>query len=171
VLREHKLALKKSKCSFGEESVAYLDHIISTVGVAMGPVKVVVVEAWSWPRSLQALCGFLGLTGHYHKFIASNGEVAAPLTTLLKCEAFKWSGTTEATFILLKHLMMTQLLQMPDFTKHFMVDCVTFGVSFGTVLHQGDGAIAFFSRPVAPHHQKLPTYEWELIGLVKVVHN
>jgi hypothetical protein len=37
------------------------------------------------------------------------------------------------------------------------------------VLHQSDGAIAYFSRPVAPHHQKLPAYECELIGLVKAV--
>jgi hypothetical protein len=37
---------------------------------------------------------------------------------------------------------------MSDFTKHFMVDCDASSVGFGVVLHQGDGAIAFFSR----HH-------------------
>jgi hypothetical protein len=37
------------------------------------------------------------------------------------------------------------------------------------VLHQGDTAIVYFSRSVAPHHQKLPAYERKLIGLVKVV--
>jgi hypothetical protein len=42
-------------------------------------------------------------------------------------------------------------------------------MGFGTVLHQGDGAVAYFSRPVAPHHQKLLAYERELIGLVKAV--
>lgn len=45
--------------------------------------------------------------------------------------------------------------------------CIGFG--FRTVLHQGDGFIAFFSRAVAPHHAKLPAYERELIGLVKAV--
>jgi hypothetical protein len=43
------------------------------------------------------------------------------------------------------------------------------GSGFGAVLHQGDGPITFFSRAVAPHHAKLPAYERELIGLVKVV--
>ena len=37
------------------------------------------------------------------------------------------------------------------------------------MLHQGDGAVAYFSRAVAAHHAKLPAYERELIGLVKAV--
>jgi hypothetical protein len=31
------------------------------------------------------------------------------------------------------------------------------------------GPIAFFSRAIAPHHDKLVAYERELIGLVKAV--
>lgn len=37
------------------------------------------------------------------------------------------------------------------------------------VLHQGTGAIAFFSRPFSPRHMKLAAYERELIGLVQAV--
>jgi hypothetical protein len=39
------------------------------------------------------------------------------------------------------------------------------------VLQQGTGPITFFSRTIAPHHAKLATYEWELIGLIKAVHH
>lgn len=46
VLREHELYLKRSKCVFGEETVAYLGHVISNGGVAMDPSKVEVVRAW-----------------------------------------------------------------------------------------------------------------------------
>jgi hypothetical protein len=92
--------------------------------------------------------------------------------TLLKREAFRWSEEANDAFQQLKQaLMIALLLQMPDFSKRFMVDCDAFGAGFGTVLHQGDGAIAFFSRAVAPHHQKLPTYECGLIGLIKAVRN
>jgi hypothetical protein len=38
-------------------------------------------------------------------------------------------------------------------------------------LHQGDGAIAFYSQAVTPHHQTLPTYKHKLIGLVNAVQN
>jgi hypothetical protein len=129
------------------------------------------VEAWLRPQSLRALRGFIGLTGYYRKFIAGYGVVAAPLIALLKKEAFRWSDAADAAFLQLKHSLMTApLLQMLDFSKRFM-DCDASGVGFGAVLHQGDGAIAFFSRAVAPHHQKLSAYERELIGLVKVVRN
>jgi len=169
-MRDHRLFAKRSKCSFGEPSVAYLGHIITAEGVTMDPDKVAAVEAWPQPRSVRALRGFLGLTGYYRKFIVGYGGVAAPLTALLKREAFTWTAEAEAAFLALKTVLITApLLQLPDFTKRFVVDCDASGAGFGAVLHQGDGAIAFFSRPVAPHHAKLPAYERELIGLVKAV--
>jgi hypothetical protein len=150
--------------------VAYLGHIITAEGVGMDADKVAAVEAWPKPHSVRALRGFLGLTGYYRKFIAGYGGVAAPLTALLKREAFTWTADAEEAFIALKKALITApLLQLPDFTKRFVVDCDASGAGFGAVLHQGDGAIAFFSRPVAPHHAKLPAYERELIGLVKAV--
>jgi fructose-1,6-bisphosphatase len=48
--------------------------------------------------------------------------------------------------------MMTPLLQLPNFGKHFIIDCHASGMGFGTVLHQGDGVIAYFSKSVALHH-------------------
>jgi hypothetical protein len=90
LLREQKLALKRTKCSFSETQVGYLGHIISDKGVAMDPAKIEAVESWPPPRSIRALKGFLGLTGYYRKFIAGYGTVAAPLTALLKREAFRW---------------------------------------------------------------------------------
>jgi hypothetical protein len=44
-LRAHHLHLKRSKCSFGAASVAYLGHVISADGVAMDVDKVAAVAA------------------------------------------------------------------------------------------------------------------------------
>ena len=58
---------------------------------------------------------------------------------------------------------------MPDFDLPFTVDYDSSGAGFGAVLHQGDGPLAFFSRPFAARHLKLAAYERELIGLVQAV--
>lgn len=107
-LRDHHLFAKRSKCFFSESSVAYLGHIISAARVSMDGDKVAVVEAWPRPRSARALRGFLGLiTSYYRKFIAGYGGVAAPLTALLKWEAFSWNNTAEAAFLQLKKALMS----------------------------------------------------------------
>ncbi|WVZ85610.1 hypothetical protein U9M48_032515 [Paspalum notatum var. saurae] len=106
-LRAHGLALERSKCLFGEQQVAYLGHIISSSGVAMDPAKVDAVRAWPQPRS----------------FINNYDIIAAPLTTLLKKEAFWWSQDADVAFLALKTALdMGSALQLPDFTKEFVVD-------------------------------------------------
>jgi len=52
LLQENKLFLKRSKCSFGIESVSYLGHVISAVGVVMDVDKVRAVMDWPEPRSI-----------------------------------------------------------------------------------------------------------------------
>jgi hypothetical protein len=87
-LRAHRLHPKRSKCSFGTASIAYLGHIISADGVAMDADKVAAVVAWPTPHSPRALRGFLGLAGYYRKFIRDFGIIASPLTRLLRRDAF-----------------------------------------------------------------------------------
>ncbi|KAF0934872.1 hypothetical protein E2562_028875 [Oryza meyeriana var. granulata] len=91
-LRHHRLFVKRSKCSFGVASVAYLGHVISAAGVAMDPAKVQAIHDWPWPRSARALRGFLGLAGYYRKFVHNYGAVAAPLTALYKSEHLHPAG-------------------------------------------------------------------------------
>jgi len=83
-LRVHHLHLKRSKCSFGATSVAYLGHVISTDGVAMDADKVQVVSAWLTQHSARGLCVFLGLASYYWKFIWDFSLIPALLTRLLR---------------------------------------------------------------------------------------
>jgi hypothetical protein len=145
-LREHQLKLKRAKCSFAQSSVAYLGHIISADGVAMDKEKVEAVSSWPQPRSVRGLRGFLGLAGYYRRFIRDYGSIAAPLTQLLRKDSFAWSPEAVTAFDALKNALSTApVLQLPDFDKPFMVDCDASGSGFGAVLHQGEGALAFFS--------------------------
>jgi hypothetical protein len=49
-LRAHHLHLKRSKCSFGAPSVAYLGHVIAEGGITKDTDKVAAVAAWPLPR-------------------------------------------------------------------------------------------------------------------------
>jgi hypothetical protein len=169
VLRAHHLHIKRSKCEFAAPSVQYLGHVISADGVAMDSAKVDAVTTWPQPHSARGLCGFLGLTGYYQCFIKDFDSIAAPLTLLLK-EGFKWTEDGTAAFTALKAaLSAAPVLHLPDFAKEFVVDCDASRLGFGTVLHQGDGPLAFFSRPFAAQHMKVAAYERDLIGLVQAV--
>ncbi|WVZ52497.1 LOW QUALITY PROTEIN: hypothetical protein U9M48_003551 [Paspalum notatum var. saurae] len=147
-LRDHQLHLKRSKCSFGARSVAYLGHVISADGVAMDAAKVEAVSS------------------------SSATSVSSRHLSRAFCarDAFAWDDNTQAAFQQLKTALTTgPVLQMPDFEKNFVVDCDASGTGFGAVLHQGAGPVVFFSRPFAARHLKLAAYERELIGLVQAV--
>lgn len=92
----------------------------------------------------------------------------APLTQLLRKDAFAWTPEATVAFLALKHALSTRLvLQMRDFSQQFVVDCDTSSTGFGAILHQGVGPLAFNSRPFATHHHhKLAVYERELISMV-----
>jgi hypothetical protein len=168
-LRRYVLFIKRSKCTFGSPSVAYLGHIISAQGVAMDLAKVQAIHDWSAPRSTCAMHDFLGLAGYYRKFVHDYCKIAAPLTSLLK-EGFFWNDDAQAAFQALKAAMMsTPVLALPDFTKGFIVECDASTHGFGAILLQDQHPITSFSRPVAPRHRSLVAYERELIGLVHVV--
>jgi hypothetical protein len=169
-LQRHQLFVKRSKCSFGAPSVAYLGHVISAAGVAMDPTKVQAIHDWPAPRSVRAVRGFLGLAGYYRKFVHGYGALAAPLSALLKKEGFSWDDAAASAFAALKAAVTSApVLAMPDFTKLFTVECDASTVGFGAVLTQEGHPVAFFSRPVAPRHRALAAYERELIGLVQAV--
>jgi hypothetical protein len=169
-LRRHQLFVKRTKCSFGATSVAYLGHIISYEGVAMDPAKVQAIHDWPPPRSARAVRGFLGLAGYYRKFVHNYGTVAAPLTALLKKEGFSWDDAAATAFSALKTAVTSApILAMPDFAKLFVVECDASTFGFGAVLVQEGHPVAYFSRPVAPRHRALAAYERELIGLVQAV--
>lgn len=87
-LLQHQFFLKYSKCIFAQNSIAYLGHIVSEKGVGPDPEKIAAMLDWPPPRTIKHLRGFLGLTGFYKKFVRNYSSTAAPLTDLLKKDAF-----------------------------------------------------------------------------------
>ena len=170
VLHQNQLYLKKYKCSFGQNSVEYLGHIVSKDEVAADPSKLRAIQEWPQPRNVKELGGFLGLTGYYRKFIPDYGKICQPLYNLTKKDGFVWNNSSTEAFEQLKQIMSSpQVLTLPNFTQTFVVECDASGNGIGAVLQQNRRPIAFFSQALGPKNQALSTYERELIAIVHAV--
>ena len=122
-LRTNKLYLKASKCSFAQQSLEYLGHIISDQGVSTDPEKTQVMLQWPIPTSFTELRAFLGLTGYYRKFVRNYGIIAKPLTLLLRNKQFQWTDQANTAFHNLKMAMTTTpVLALPNFQAQFTVE-------------------------------------------------
>ena len=169
-LRHHNFFLKRSKCSFAQDQIDYLGHIISRAGVATDPAKTEAMLAWPTPTTVTELRGFLGLTGYYRRFVPHYGIVAKPLTNILKKQQFIWTTAADQAFQDLKHLMAhTPVLALPNFGDPFVVETDACATGVGAVLMQHGRPIAFLSKALGPQHQQLSIYEKEFLALIMAV--
>ena len=167
LLEEKQLYAKGSKCYFGIQEVEYLGHIVSHEGVKVDPSKIKAIKEWKIPTSIKHLQGFIGLTGYYRKFVKNYGRIAAPLTTLLKRDAFSWSQTATKAFEHLKDIMFqAPVLATPDFRKTFIVECDASGNKIGAVLMQDERPVAFESHPIKEKLLQKSIYEKEMLAIL-----
>ncbi|XP_049932541.1 uncharacterized protein LOC126409878, partial [Nymphaea colorata] len=170
ILRQNELFAKASKCSFGQESIGYLGHIVSKEGVRADPEKLHAMEQWPLPKDPRGMRGFLGLTGYYRRFIQGYGSIASPLTKMLKKGEFTWTDHSREAFVKLKAAMLAApVLTLPDFSLDFVVETDASDVGVGAVLSQKGHPIAYMSKALTHRAKSLSTYENELFAIVLAV--
>jgi hypothetical protein len=69
ILQRDNWRVKRRKCVFAQQSVAYLRHVVSVEGIATDNAKIDSVKTWLVPANQKEMRGFLGLTGYYQKVI------------------------------------------------------------------------------------------------------
>jgi hypothetical protein len=84
VLREHQLFAKLSKCSFFQNRIHYLGHIISEEGIAVDPEKIEVIKGWATPKNVTEVRSFMGLAGYYKEIHCKIFEDCSPNHFLAK---------------------------------------------------------------------------------------
>jgi hypothetical protein len=112
----------------------------------MDPNKIKAMREWKIPKTLKKLRGFLGLIGYYRNFVENYGQIVAPLTTLLKKEAFSWNQVETKYFEKFEDFFETLVLSKLDFTKTFILECDASGHGVGAVSLQEGKLLSFESR-------------------------
>ncbi|PNX94328.1 Ty3/gypsy retrotransposon protein, partial [Trifolium pratense] len=169
-LLDNEFCLKASKCSFAQTSIDYLGHIVSAEGVGPDPSKISAMVNWPPPTNVKQLRGFLGLTGFYRKFVRNYASLAAPLTSLLKRDAFEWTERAQQAFEGLKRAMTeVPVLGLPNFDEKFILETDASGVGMGAVLMQSGHPICYFSKQFCPRMLQASTYVRELCAITTAV--
>jgi hypothetical protein len=127
--------------------------------------KVGGIDSWPIPKNLSQVRSFLGLTGFYRHFVKDFSTIAVQLNELTKKGVpFSWVTRQENAFDMLKDkLTHAPLLQLPDFSKTFVLECDASGIGLGGVLLQERNHVAYFSEKLSgpvPNYSK-GVYEGE----------
>lgn len=158
LLSNDKWQIKPSKCSFGQQSVSYLGHVVSQSGVATDPSKIDSIKLWPQPKDVKQLRSFLGLACYYRKFVRHFAVIARPLTDLLKKGTlFIWTSVHSDAFAALKNALVTApVLSLPNFAKPFQLQTDASVAGVGAVLLQDGHPLAFVSKALGPRTRTCP---------------
>jgi hypothetical protein len=113
----------------------------------MDPKKIESMKDWPCLRTLKIFHGFLGLKRYYRKFVQNYGKIAAPLITLLKKNYFSWTTKNDQSFQSLKEDMcMICILSLLEFTKTFLLECVSSRKGIGAILMHDGKPLVFTNK-------------------------
>jgi len=171
VLRQQRILIKESKCTWGQTELPYLGHIVSKDGIKIDPKKVQAVADWPQPTNLNEIQQFLGLVNFFRKYIQGYTNLCMPLTALLrKNTAFLWTAACQDVFAGIKTALTTApCLALPDTSENatmfeLVCDASVFGL--GAVLIQEGRPIAFWSRKMVPAERNYHVTEQELLAVI-----
>ncbi|XP_040932038.1 uncharacterized protein [Gossypium hirsutum] len=122
-LRENELFVKEEKCSFAQQEVSFLGHIVGGGKIRMDKNKIRAISEWEPPTKVTELSSFLGLANYYRHFVKGYSKITTHLTDMLKKgKVWDWSPECEKAFNQLKQEMTREpVLVLPDFTKPYEV--------------------------------------------------
>ena len=162
------LTVKLSKCKFFEESITYLGHEVSINGIIPAEKNVLKTMSRAIPQNLKELRSFLGMVGHYRRFIKDFATVADPLFSLVKKDAaWQWSSAQQEAYAkLCDSLTGSPFLLLPDWDKEFTLETDASKVGIGAVLSQEGLPIAFGSKSLNETERRYSTTDREMLAIV-----
>ena len=168
ILREHKLRLNASKCSFGLGSGKFLGYMVTHRGIEVNSDQIKVINNLQPPRNPKEIQKLTGMMATLNRFISRSADRCRPFFFLLhKWKEFEWSEKCVVAFQQLK-----QYLSHPPIMSSPVVDEVLFAyivVAFyviNVVLIRVDSGI---QRPIYYVSKSLNEAEVHYLPLEKAI--
>ena len=122
ILREYKLRLNASKCSFGVGSGKFLGYMVTHRGIKVNPDQIKVINNLQPPWNPKEVQKLTRLMAALNRFISRSADRCKPFFLLLhKWKEFEWSDECVVAFQQLK-----QYLSRPPIMSSLVVDEVLF---------------------------------------------
>ena len=106
ILREHKLRLNASKCSFGVASGKFLRYMVTHRGIEVNPDQIKAINNLQPPRNPKEVQKLIGMMAALNQFISRSADRCRPFFLLLhKWNEFEWSEECVVAFQQLKQYL------------------------------------------------------------------
>jgi cleavage and polyadenylation specificity factor subunit 1 len=178
-LDEYGIQLNPAKCTFAEETVAFLGYQVSTNGIRPLQEKVEAIEKFIRPSNVKQLRQFLGVVNFYRRCIPGAAKEQALLNEELRGNKkgkaqIEWTDELEQAFNACKNsLSRAALLAHPDPTCKWTLTTDASEVAIGAVVQQHKEAtvqpLAFLSKKLTTAQKKYSPYDRELLAIYSAV--
>ena len=174
-LERHGLRLKASKCTFAQDEVKLLGHIISGEGFATDPDKTDVISKLQAPKSVNEVRSFLGMANYYRACIPNYAMVSEPLVKLTrKTEPFVWGEEQNVAFYMFKQLLTSShVMAYPKINEPYKLYTDACNYAVGAILvqeHDGvEKVVQYVSHQLSGSQLRWATIEKEAYAVVYAI--
>ena len=99
ILREHKLLLNASKCSFGMGSGKFWGYMVTHKGIEVNPNQIKAINNLQPPRNPKEVQKLTGMMAALNRFISKSADRCRPFFLLLhKWKGFEWTNECAVAF-------------------------------------------------------------------------
>lgn len=150
-------------------------HMVDIDAPKNSSCKIQAVAQFVRPRMKKDVRSFLGLAGHYRRFIRGFAEIALPLTAATKKDLpdrVRWTDAMQTAFDRLKEVLSCNpVLVGPNFELPFSLYTDASDLGIGAVLSQAsksdsDHPVAYFSKQLLTRQKKYSTVEKEALAVL-----
>ena len=165
------VTLNKDKCSFGQESLKFLGHVIDKEGIRPDPDKTAAIWDMPAPQNISDLRRFMGMVTQLGKFTPNLAELSQPLRDLLSSKrSWNWGPSQREAFSLVKmELSKPSVLAHYSPTARVKVTADASSHGLGAVLTQLNKGewrpVAFASRSMTETERRYAQIEKEALAV------